>query len=119
MIGSHPSHNRRCKPIVAAPDEYMRQRRARRMDRTARIESQVQDWARRHGRTLRGLNDGHHWLFQKSGFVAEWWPSSAKLVLDRDYPRDFHAPHWADVERVLDRHLTSSQAPQTTQDTLL
>jgi len=25
-------------------------------------------------------------------FVAEWWPSSAKLVLNRVYERDFHVP---------------------------
>jgi hypothetical protein len=114
-----PFRRRHRKPVVLAPDESMRQRRARRMDRTARNESQVHDWARRHGCTLRVLNDGHHWLFEKGGFVAEWWPSSAKLVLNRDYTRDHHAPHWHDVQRVLDRHFTLSDTGHATQELLL
>ena len=33
-------------------------------------------------------------MWQKGGFVAEWWPSSAKLVLNRNYDRSFHAHEW-------------------------
>jgi hypothetical protein len=51
------------------------------MDRTSRAEPQVRAWAEQHGCSLRVLNNGHHWLIEKPGFVAEWWPSSAKLVL--------------------------------------
>ncbi len=97
MKFTHLSRGRNRKPVLLAPDEYMRRRRARRMDRTAQLEAQVQEWARRHGCTLRVLNDGHHWLFQKTGFIAEWWPSSAKLVLNRIYERNFHVPEWTGV----------------------
>jgi hypothetical protein len=105
MKSARPSHHRRRKAVVLAPEEYMRRRRAWPMDRTARLESQAQDWAQRNGCTLRVLNGGHHWLFQKTGFAAEWWPSSAKLVINRDYLGDHHAPHWPEVQRVMDKHL--------------
>lgn len=36
-------------------------------------------------------------MWQKGRFVAEWWPSSAKLVLNRDYDRSFHAHDWTGV----------------------
>ena len=92
---------------VLSPEEYKRQRRERRMDRTSQQEAQVRAWAGQHGCSLRVLNDGHHWLFQKPGFTAEWWPSSAKLAVNRDYDRDHHAPHWAEVAAVLQEMLAS------------
>ncbi len=92
---------------VLSPEEYKRQRRERRMDRTSQQEAQVRTWAEQHGCSLRVLNDGHHWLFQKPGFTAEWWPSSAKLAVNRDYDRDHHAPHWAEVAAVLQGMLAS------------
>ncbi len=86
---------------MLTPDEYKRQRRDRRMNRTARLEDEVRAWAERRGCVLRVLNDGHHWLFQKAGFMAEWWPSSANLAINRDYARSLHAPHWLNVAAAL------------------
>jgi hypothetical protein len=90
---------------VLSPEEYKRQRRLRRMQRTSDLESEVRAWAVRQGCSLRVLNDGHHWLFQKPGFMAEWWPSSARLAVDRDYGSHIHAPHWAEVVVALQQHL--------------
>jgi hypothetical protein len=92
------------------PIEYKRRRRERRIKRTGQSEAEVRRWAEQRGLALRVLNDGNHWLFQKAGFVAEWWPSSAKLVMDRNYDRDHHAPHWAEVRAALEPHLTARAA---------
>jgi hypothetical protein len=106
---SLPPPRRRGRPVLS-PDEYKKQRRERRMERTSRLESEVRAWAERHGCSLRVLNDGHHWLLQKPGFVAEWWPSSARLAVNRDYGSDIHAPHWAEVVAVLGQHLATPVA---------
>ena len=90
---------------ILSPEEYKKQRRERRMERTSHLEDQVRVWAEGHGCSLRVLNDGHHWLFQQPGFMAEWWPSSARLAVNRDYGSDIHAPHWADVVTVLEQRL--------------
>jgi predicted kinase len=89
----------------------MRRRRERRMRRTQQSEAEVRAWAERYGLALRVLNNGHHWILDKSGFIAEWWPSSAKLALNRDYHRSFRAPHWPDVLVVLER--TFARSPVT------
>ena len=75
------------------------------MERTSRLEEQVRVWAAGHGCSLRVLNDGHHCLFQKPGFLAEWWPSSARLAVNRDYGRHIHAPHWAELVTELEQRL--------------
>lgn len=86
-----------------APDDYKRRRRGRRLQRTLQAEAAVRAWAQKHGFALRVLNGGHHWILEKAGLFAEWWPSSAKLALNRDYLRTLHAPHWPDVKAVLER----------------
>ena len=100
-----PTRPSRSERRILPPEEYKRQRRGRRMQRTSGLESEVRAWTERQGCAVRVLNDGHHWLFQKPGFVAEWWPSSARLAVNRDYDRHIHAPHWAEVVTVLQQHL--------------
>ena len=99
-------HFRKRNCPVLGPDDYMRLRRQRRMERTANSESAVRGWAEKHGLELRVLNDGHHWILEKPGMFVEWWPSSAKLAINRDYHRTFHTPHWKDVVAVLERSVT-------------
>jgi len=79
--------------------------------RTLDLEAEVTRWAAQRGLTLRVLNGGHHWLLQKPGLTAEWWPSSAKLVLNRDHLRDCHAPHWPHVAALLENALATPCRP--------
>jgi hypothetical protein len=102
------SHGHRRDRRILSPDEYKRQQREQRIQRTSNSESQVRACTEQRGCSLRVLNDGHHWLFQKPGFMAEWWPSSARLALNRDYLHDYHAPHWPDVMAVLQQNLVTS-----------
>jgi hypothetical protein len=75
-MNTSPPARRRGRQVLS-PEEYKRQRRERRMERTSGLESVVRAWAERKGCAVRVLNDGHHWLFQKPGFMAEWWPNPA------------------------------------------
>jgi hypothetical protein len=92
---------------VLTPQEYIRHRRQRRKTRTHQSESTVRASAEKHGFCLRVLNEGHHWIFEKPALFAEWWPSSAKHVFNRNYFRDLQAPHWPDVAQGLERLLSS------------
>lgn len=68
------------------------------MERNLSLEDQTREEAGKLGYHLSVHNDGHHWVFRDgSGRVAEWWPSSAKLVLNRDYGRCIHAHDWPQV----------------------
>jgi len=80
-----------------APREYMRQRRQRRLERNRSAADRARTWAEQNDFTFRVNNEGHHWIWQKGGFFAEWWPSSAKLVFNRDYDRSCHAHDWTAV----------------------
>jgi hypothetical protein len=66
------------------PRDYMRKRRERRLRRNLDNRPDAEAWAAQRGFSLRVNNDGHHWIFERGRFVAEWWPSSSKLVLNRN-----------------------------------
>jgi len=42
------------------------------MERNSNKEDEIRAWAEQCECSLRVLNDGYHWLFQKAGFMAEW-----------------------------------------------
>ncbi len=75
----------------------IRRRRERRMDRNLALERTARQWADKQGFEFAIHNDGHHWVLKKPGLFVEWWPSSAKLVLNRDYLHDFHIHDWQQV----------------------
>src|SRR2546430_4225434 len=50
----------------------------------------VRRWCGQRGLTLRITNEGHHWQIADGGFLAEWWPSSAKLVIGKKWHDGIH-----------------------------
>ena len=53
-------------------------------------------WCRQRGFTLTITNSGHHWKLT-GPLLAEWWPSSAKLVFNKRWD---HGIHCHDVEQL-------------------
>ena len=51
-------------------------------------------------------------MTRENACVAEWWPSSARLAVNRDYGRYIHAPQWTDVVAVLQEQLAASLPAQ-------
>src|SRR5207253_9170650 len=67
--------------------ENFRMRLARRLSANLEQEANVRRWCGQRGLTLRITNEGHHWQIADGGFLAEWWPSSAKLVIGKKIGR--------------------------------
>ena len=51
----------------------------------------------RFGVTLTIMNFGGHWIMTHGSRRAEWWPSSAKLVVNQKWQRGIHAHDWTQV----------------------
>lgn len=79
------------------PAEPDSDRHRRRLRSAAEHKGSVATWGYIKGIGIRISEDSQHWTFAKHPHVAEWWPSSAKLVFDRQYARGIHAH---DVEQV-------------------
>jgi len=61
---------------------------------------EIFEWCKEQGLLLKVLNEGYHWVFKKKDwFVADWWPSSAKLVIGRQWDKGIHCHDHNQVQR--------------------
>ena len=72
-------------------------RHSERMDTALRFRDVMEQWCQAHGLKLTIHNEGHHWKMTNGVLLAEWWPSSAKLVFDKKWANGIHCH---DVEQL-------------------
>jgi len=68
-----------------------------------RYEAQVREWCRGHAFALRISNEGHHWQLNEDKFLAEWWPSSAKLVINKQWNQGRHYHDYRQALEMIER----------------
>jgi len=75
----------RSKIVPYLPGESPSQRHERRKVSAEKNEQWLREVLCELGVTLTVHNEGHHWKMVSESMVAEWWPSSAKLVFNKKY----------------------------------
>lgn len=53
------------------------------------------------GMTLRILNKREHWQFTKDGLLVEWWPSSGRVAVNKNWKRRWFARGVEEVRKLL------------------
>lgn len=99
----------RSEIVPLRPKESSSGRHARRLYTNLRQQGPIRAWAKQFGIDLKISNEGHHWRFILGTEVAEWWPSSAKLVINRDYAAGIHAHDYEQVMEYLAREWNLTQ----------
>lgn len=46
-------------------------------------------------------NHGHHWQFRRADIQADWWPSRAKFVINKDFAKGHHVHDWKQAQTQL------------------
>jgi len=82
--------------------EDFRTRHARRLNANLVQEANVRRWCEQRGLTLRITNEGHHWQITDGYFLAEWWPSSAKLVIGKKWHNGIHCHDYKQMLKVIE-----------------
>ena len=85
--------------------EGWKSRHGRRLTTNLDYESDVRDWCDQHGVELSITNGGHHWTFTRGNLRVEWWPSSAKLVMDKQWRRGVHVHDWTQVAKIIQQEI--------------
>jgi len=81
------------------PNESASSRHHRRKQTAQQMINTLGRWCRKQGWALELHNNRHHWQIREEGdIIAEWWPSSAKLVIGEDYRNGVHCH---DVQQVI------------------
>ena len=92
----------RSAAIPRVRDESWRDRHQRRLYVNLQHSNEVEAWCFERSVTVRITNHGHHWKFTYTGGrQAEWWPSSAKLVFNRQYHKGVHCHDYSQVLKAL------------------
>jgi hypothetical protein len=94
--------------------EDFRTRHARRLNANIEQEAAVRRWCQQRGLTLRITNEGHHTLMLRAialalrgqitggAFLAEWWPSSAELVIGKRWLEGIHCHDYKQALKVIE-----------------
>lgn len=82
-------------------DELATDRHHRRKLFNSKRFTVVRDFCNEHGLRLKITNGFHHWQASKNGRVVEWWPSSAKVVIDKQWQKGIHVHDYKQFIAVL------------------
>lgn len=77
-------------------------RHAARLQANLSGRASVEGWCSGRGVGLRITNGGHHWQFRRGAKLVEWWPSSAKLVMNKRWNHGIHTHGYDQVLRMLE-----------------
>lgn len=81
--------------------ETPKERNDRRKRTNINHQKKVQDYCSDHGIRFRVTNRGHHWRTNKRGKTVEWWPSSAKVVVNKNWQKGIHCHDYNQFIRLL------------------
>ena len=85
------------------PGESAMERHARRKGIALASVPAFESWCEANDWKIEVKNNGHHWIMvHRDGTLAEWWPSSAKLVLEKRWNKGVHCHDVDQVRRVLE-----------------
>lgn len=100
----------RSRDVPFQPGEGWKSRHGRRLEAALNAEGYIRAEAMRHGIAVIVTNNGHHWRFEQAAgapcprrnpVIAEWWPSSAKLVIRKRWADGVHVHDAGQLLRVL------------------
>ncbi len=97
--------------------------RRRRLDYNIAQQNVVRGWTDKNGITMKVTNNGHHWHFRKlhdghdklpkykqKTTQADWWPSTARFVLQRRYGNDLKVVDHEHLIELLDEHFNEGRS---------
>lgn len=70
--------------------EDPKRRHSRRLSTNLNWKNKLLQWAQANGFRAEIKNEGHHWILTNSHIRVEWWPSSAKLVINQEWDKGVH-----------------------------
>lgn len=85
--------------------EHPKQRHDRRFNAALELQNHVKDWCEKNNVILKINNEGHHWIFTKTNFIAEWWPSSAKLIFNKQWKNGIHCHDYSQVLALIEQKI--------------
>lgn len=81
--------------------EASKQRHQRRKGQNLNHIKEVGEFCSKNGIVLHVTNDGHHWQAIKGKRIVDWWPSSAKAIVNKNWGAGIHVHDWGQFIELL------------------
>lgn len=88
--------------------EDPKHRHSRRLSTNLNWKSKLLQWAKANGFRAEIKNEGHHWILTDSSNRVEWWPSSAKLVIDQEWVKGVHCHDYEKLIAFIESNILSN-----------
>jgi len=86
--------------------ESWQTRHHRRMNLALQNKAEVELWCKKHRWRLEVKNNGHHWIFwTHQNKMIEWWPSSGKLTIGKNWKSGIHCHDYQQLLETLEMTL--------------
>ena len=72
------------------PGEQATDRHERRLLTNKSHADKLRNYCKSNGFSCEIKNEGHHWQIKRGNVTLDWWPSTAKLVINRQYNKGIH-----------------------------
>ena len=90
-------------------DEDPKDRHRRRKNTNMAHADELGDWCKDRGIHLLVFNGGHHWQARLGRTMIEWWPSTAKVVMDKAWNQGIHCHDWQQFRGLIEKHIEENQ----------
>jgi hypothetical protein len=89
--------------------EEPKPRHDRRLATNLNWKNELTRWAWVNGFRAEIKNEGHHWILKNSPIRVEWWPSSAKLVINQEWDKGIHCHDYKKLINFLEKNNNSTK----------
>lgn len=71
--------------------------------------NEVRQWCQERSINFSVTNGGHHWRFVREKTQCEWWPSSAKFVVNQQWKKGLHVHDYKQLMTQLVRNFGNNK----------
>lgn len=83
------------------PHETYKDRHRRRQSVASKSQEDMVQWCAERQIACAVKNNGHHWMFTGGDWVCDWWPSTAKFVVNKNFQQGVHVHDIIQVKGIL------------------
>lgn len=81
--------------------ESPKARHERRLGINLRCRQRLENFCKANGFRFTVKNEGHHWQMWLGKWQFDWWPSTAKLIINQQWEKGMHMHDYQQVTNVL------------------
>jgi hypothetical protein len=84
--------------------EGWKKRHKRRLDANKEYLDKFRNWCEKKGFTFNIFNNNEHWQVKSATKVFDWWPRSAKLIINQQWKKGIHVHDYTQLIECIENY---------------